>query len=46
MEKQYHVDGSAIARDGSDTNTEMELFHLQRQPKQLFNLIIVFRKHN
>ena len=35
--KQSQVDGLAIARDGSDTNTEMELFHLQRQPKQLFN---------
>ena len=31
--KQSHVDSLAIARDGSDTNTEMELFHLQRQPK-------------
>ena len=35
--KQSHVDSLSIARDGSDTNTEMELFHLQRQPKQLFN---------
>ena len=35
--KQSHVDGLAIARDGRDTNTEMELFHLQRRPKQLVN---------
>ena len=35
--KQSQVDGLAIARDGSDTNTEMELFHIQGQPKQLFN---------
>ena len=31
------VKDHAIAGDGSDTNTEMELFHPQRQPKQLFN---------
>ena len=37
MKKKSHVDDLAIARDGSDMNTEMELFHLQRQLKQLVN---------